>query len=151
MQQFGRTAWYLLAASWLAGCAWLLPHSHTESPTFQSFDAARQAIEALVPRQSDLHTLRAMGLDPVKQPNTLILTHADVVRRMVTASVLSKDDLDPGVVTCIAARDACSGWDINVSNITKARTGNFFADFINFSRRTEVRGWRFNALILMVD
>jgi hypothetical protein len=38
-----------------------------------------------------------------------------------------------------------------VARISKARTGNFFADFINFKRRTETTGWRFNALILMVN
>jgi len=133
------------------GCSSLLPKAHTESPTFQTFDEARQAIEALVPTKSGLATLTEMGLTPTKQPNTVILTHADVVRRVVNGSVLSKEDLDPGIVTCINARDACRGWELNVANITKARTGNFLADFVNFKRRTETTGWRFNALILLVN
>jgi hypothetical protein len=133
------------------GCGSMLPKSQSQSPTFQSFDEARLAIENLVPRQSNLQALSDMGLTPVKQPNTLILTHADVVRRMVNGSVMGKEDLDPGIVTCINARDACRGWELNVARISKARTGNFLADFVNFKRRTETTGWRFNALILLVD
>jgi hypothetical protein len=134
-----------------AGCSSMLPKSQSQSPSFQSFDEARQAIESLVPQKSDLASLMEMGLTPAKQPNTLILTHADVVRRMVNGSVLGKEDLDPGIVTCINARDACRGWELNVARISKARTGNFFADFANFKRRTETSGWRFNALILLVN
>jgi len=135
----------------VAGCGSMLPKSQSQSPTFQSFDEARQAIESLVPRQSNLRALSEMGLTPAKQPNTLILTHADVVRRMVNGSVMGKEDLDPGIVTCINARDACRGWEFNVARISKARTGSFLADFVNFKRRTETTGWRFNALILLVD
>lgn len=143
---------FVLAIALLAaGCTSMLPKSQSQSPTFQSFDDARQAIESLVPQKSDLASLSEMGLTPAKQPNTLILTHADVVRRVVNGSVLGKEDLDPGIVTCINARDACRGWELNVARISKARTGNFFADFANFKRRTETSGWRFNALILLVN
>lgn len=141
----------LALALTVAGCGSMLPKSQSQSPTFQSFDEARQAIESLVPRRSNLHALSEMGLTPAKQPNTLILTHADVVRRMVNGSVMGKEDLDPGIVTCINARDACRGWEFNVARISKARTGSFLADFVNFKRRTETTGWRFNALILLVD
>ncbi len=133
------------------GCTSLLPSAHTESPTFQSFDAARQAVEALVPLRSGMTELTERGLTPDKQPNTVILTQADIVRRVFNGGVLVKDDLDPGIVTCINARTACRGWELNVARITKARTGNFFADFVNFKRRTETTGWRFNALILLVN
>jgi hypothetical protein len=135
----------------LQGCASLLPKASTESPTFQTFEEAQRTIETLVPQKSKLADLVDRGLTPSKQPNTLILTHADVVRRMVNGSVLGKEDLDPGILTCINARDACRGWEFNVARISKARTGNFFADFVNFKRRTETTGWRFNALVLLVD
>ena len=128
-----------------------MPKAHTESPTFQTFEEAQRAIEALVPQKSTLADLVGLGLTPAKQPNTLILTHADVVRRMVNGSVIGKEDLDPGILNCISARDACRGWEFNVARISKARTGNFFADFVNFKRRTETTGWRFNALVLLVN
>lgn len=135
----------------MGGCSSMLPKSLSESPTFQNFDDARKAIESLEPRKSDLTTLSGIGISPAKQPNTLILTHSDIVRKVVNGSVLTKADLDPGIVTCLDARDACRGWEVNVARIAKARTGNFWADFLNFKRRTETTGWRFNALILMVN
>jgi hypothetical protein len=66
-------------------------------------------------------------------------------------SVISKQDLDPGVVACLEAKDACRGLDMVASRIAKVRSGNFFADFLNFSRRTDTTGWRFNAVILLVN
>lgn len=135
----------------VSACGSMLPRAHTESPTFQTFDEARQAIDALVPSRTDLAELRDKGLTPDKQPNAVILTQADIVRRVFNGGILGKEDLDPGIVTCINARNACRGWELNVARITKARTGNFLADFVNFKRRTETTGWRFNALILLVN
>lgn len=129
----------------------MLPKAHTESPTFQTFDEARLAIEGLVPSRSGLAELAEKGLTPDKQPNTAILTQADILRRVFNGGVLGKEDLDPGIVTCINARTACRGWEFNVARITKARTGGFWADFVNFKRRTETTGWRFNALVLLVN
>jgi hypothetical protein len=134
-----------------AGCTSLLPKSKTESSEFKSFEEARLAIEGLTPMKSTLGNLNSMGIDPVKHPNTTILTHADVVRRFVPGSVLGKNDLDPGVVSCLEARDACRGMDVVATRVEKNRTGNFWADFFNFSRRTDTTGWRFNAVILLVN
>ncbi len=135
----------------LSACSSLLPSSRNESLTFKTFDEARAAVESLVPMKSDLATLKGLGIDPARQPNTVILTHSDVIRRVMNGNVLTKDDLDPGIVTCINARDACRGWELTVASITRRRTGGFWADFVNFRRQTETTGWRFNALILMVN
>lgn len=141
----------LLPVMVLVGCISMLPKSKTESPTFQSFDDARKAVESLVPNQSDTATLAGLSLDPAKQPNTVILTYADIIKRLVNGSVVDKEDLDPGIVRCLKSREACRGWEMNIARITKERTGNFWADFFNFKRRTETSGWRFNALILLVN
>lgn len=135
----------------LSGCSFLLPRAHSELSPFASFDEARQAIDNLKPMTSDVATLNKLGIDPVKQTNTTILTHADIVRRFVPSALLKREDLDPGVLACLEARDACRGWEITAARISKARTGNFVADFTNFSRRSETTGWRFNALILLVN
>jgi hypothetical protein len=141
----------LVVVALTAGCTSLLPQSSTEASAFKSFEEARTAIEGLTPKQSNLESLAAIGIDPAKHPNTTILTHADVVRRFVPGSVLGKQDLDPGVVACMEARDACRGLDVIAARIMKNRTGGFFSDFFNFTRRTDTTGWRFNAVILLVD
>lgn len=135
----------------LGACSSMLPKVRNESSTFTSFDEARSAIDALVPMKSDVTALTLMGLDPAKQPNTTILTQADIVRRFVPSALLKREDLDPGVLACIEARDQCRGWEISAAHIEKKRTGNFLADFTNFSRRSETTGWRFNALVLLVS
>jgi hypothetical protein len=147
-------AWPLICAISLvlmSGCASLLPQTKNESSEFKSFEEARLLIEALVPMQSDIASVVSMGIDPAKHTNTTLLTQADVVRRFAPGSVISKHDLDPGIVACIEARDACRGMDVVASRIARKRTGNFFSDFFNFSRRTETTGWSFQAVILLVN
>ena len=129
----------------------MLPKSQAHISDFQSFEQARTAIESLVPQKSTLADLKAIGIDPLKSPNTLLLTHADVVRRFVPSGVIERKDLHPGIVQCLEARDTCRGIDVTASHVGTERQGGFFADFFNFVRRTEVRGWKFNAVVLLVD
>lgn len=141
----------LLLALLMGGCSFLLPRARSESSPFKSFEEARDAIDGLVPMKSNVAELSRLGIDPAQQPNTTILTQADVVRRFVPSALLKREDLDPGVLACLEARDACRGWEMTASRINKKRTGNFLADFTNFSRHSETTGWRFNALILLVN
>jgi hypothetical protein len=149
-----RAAFYLFASLGLGlmgACSSLLPKAQTDSSAFATFDEARSKIESLVPEQSNIQTLMDMGIDPAKNSNITLLTHAAVVRRFVPASILSKDDLDPGVVACLEARDACRGLEIIASKIARNREGNFFLDFFAFKQRTETTGWRFNAVVLLLN
>lgn len=148
---FIRGACLLSLALLLVGCSSMLPRARSESSPFKSFDEARQAIESLIPMQSGVVAMTQLGISPVQQPNTSILTHADIVRRFVPSSLLKREDLDPGVLACLEARDACRGWEITATRIKKERTGNFWGDFTNVSRRSETTGWRFNALILLIN
>jgi hypothetical protein len=134
-----------------SACSSLLPTANTDSTSFESFDAARTAIEALVPMKSKRSVLEKDGFNPLTYPNTKILTHSDVVRLLVPTGLLTRADLDPGILVCVEARDNCLGMGIVASKIVKTRTGNFLLDFSNFKRHTETTGWRFNALILFVN
>lgn len=135
----------------LGGCASWLPRSQSESSPFQTFEEASRAIDSLTPMSSNAANLSQLGLNPVQYPNTVILTHPDVVRRFVPSGLLKREDLDAGVLACLQAREACRGWEITASRIHKQRTGNFLADFTNFSRHSQTTGWRFNALVLLID
>lgn len=132
-------------------CSTLLPESHTDTTSFKSFDEARAAVEALVPMKTDKSTLEKNGFNPTKHPNTTILTHSDVARRFLPSSLLRREDLDPGVLACLEAHDACRGLEIVGVKIDKVRVGSFWADFFNFQRLSKTTGWRFNALVLLVD
>lgn len=151
-QPAGRRLLILLLALACSGCSTWLPRAHSRSSTFETFDAARTAVESLVPMHSNVDTLAQMGISPTQQPNLQILTQADILRKFVpSVPLLNREDLNPGVKACLEAHDACRGWEFTGARITRARTGNFIADFTNFSRQTETTGWRFNALILLVN
>lgn len=140
-----------LAAWLLAGCASMLPQTHTNTTSFNSFDEARAALEALEPHKSDRKTLETNGFTPAHHPNMTLLTHADVVHRFVPGALLKREDLDPGILACLEARDACRGVEVVGGRISKVRTGSFWLDFLNFYRRTETTGWRFTALVLLIN
>jgi hypothetical protein len=136
---------------WISACSSLLPKSHTDTISFESFEEARAAIEKLVPMKSDRQSFEANGFNLAQNSNNIILTHADVVRRFLPGAVLTREDLDPGILACVQARDACRGLEIKGVKIDRVRKGSFFADFFNFKRHTETTGWRFNALVLFVN
>ncbi len=141
----------LVCVTLLSACASLLPVTRTDASSFQTFEEARDAVVALVPMKSSRKAVEKGGIDFAKHPNTKILTHSDLVLLLVPAGLLKREDLDPGILVCMEARDACNGLGITASRIAKTRTGNFFADFVNYRQRTETTGWRFNALILYVN
>jgi hypothetical protein len=158
-----------LGVALLGGCASWLPSAHTDSSSFADFAAAQRAVEGLIPLAADAPSLRTAALtststststpapvelafDPLHHPNATLLTQADVVRMFfIPNTLMTRADLDPGVITCVEARGACHGIELKMAKIDKVRTGNFLKDITNFSRRTETTGWRFNAVILYVD
>lgn len=129
----------------------MLPRGVYVTSTYSRFEDLRDAVDGLQPLISDQQALRRLGLDPGSLPNTTILTYADLLRRFAPGSVALRTELDPGITACLAARDTCRGWELNVVYIKRVRSGSFWADFFNFRRHTATTGWRFNALILMAD
>ncbi|MCA3239191.1 MAG: hypothetical protein ACK5RC_09585 [Curvibacter sp.] len=65
--------------------------------------------------------------------------------------MLRREDLAPGIRSCLEAGDACRGLEIVGSNIEKQRLGSFWSDFFAFRRETRTTGWRFTAVVLLVD
>ena len=154
LHYLGNMKW-MLCFGWslmlLGGCTAMLPESRMESTPFSSYEDVRAAFQKLEPMKSHKSTLQANGFNPVEHPNTKLLTHSDVVRIFVPSALLQREDLDPGVLACLEARDACHGLEFDAAKISRARVGNFLTDFANFHRRTETTGWRFHGLILFVN
>ncbi len=144
-----RVAVILLAAA-LAACSSLLPRAEqlTYSP-WKSFDEAQQTFDRIVPNQTTVADLKAMNLDPKANPNIVILNYSDVLRRFLPSPSINAADLDLGVQQCVAAKSACEGYEINQSNTKRQRYGSFLADLLNFRRKTDVSGWRFNGVLLI--
>ncbi len=136
----------------LAGCSALLPRgeSVTESP-WHSFEEAQQTFDRIIPYQTTVQDLRTLKLDPLQNPNITLLNYSDVLRRFIPSPSTNPQDLDPGVQDCIRAKSACKGYEVDQKSITRRRYGNFLADFINFKRKVDIVGWRFNGVILIRD
>ena len=143
--------WLLGVTLGLEGCASWLPQASTDPVYFTTFEQARRAIESIEPGRTRVQDLKDLHLDTVQQPNTVVMSYANILRRVMGGSVLAKHDLAPGIVHCIEAHDACRGLEYSITSIHKDRVGSFWLDFINFKRETVTSGWRFNALVLSVD
>jgi hypothetical protein len=142
----------ILAACILSGCASMLPRAEMVSTSpWQSFQEARETFDKIVPGKTTLDELRLLQLDPETNPNISILNYSDVLRRFIISPSMSATDLDAGVRECIAAKMVCSGYEVDQRAMRRVRNGNFWADFTNFRRRTDISGWRFTGLLLIKD
>jgi len=148
-----RTRWtVVLVAACLAGCQSLLPRSSSEvRDSWTDFDQARQAIERIVPYQTQRADLYAQGLEPGRNPAITLLSFADVSQRFALGTTVTADTLDPGLADCFRAGKRCSGYSVVVRQVKRRRVGNFWLDAFNFVRTIDSTGWTFNALILFVD
>jgi hypothetical protein len=141
-----------LALCLLAGCTSLLPRSKeiTASP-WQTYREAQKAFDRIVPGKTTTAELRELSLDPEVMPNIAILNYSDVLRRFMLNQSVTLSDLDHGVQQCVMAKTVCRGYEINQRLVKKHRNGSFWLDFLGFKRETHVEGWRFNALLLLMD
>lgn len=135
-----------------AGCSALLPRSEsvTESP-WQNFQDAQMTFDQIVPYKTTINDLKSLNLDPKLNPNITLLNYSDVLRRFIPASSTKAYDLDDGVQDCLLARAACKGYEIDQKVVKRRRYGNFWTDFLNFHRKVDIAGWRFNGVILIKD
>jgi len=132
------------------GCAGLLPsiEKTTQSP-WDSFDSAKESFDKIVPQKTTSEDLKKLNFDPFETPNVKLITYLDLTERFVPNESISLEDLPPGVRSCLAAKEACQGYEITPQKINNKRYGNFFLDLLNFRRKTKTFGWKFSALIVL--
>jgi hypothetical protein len=136
----------------LTGCTALLPRSESGATSqWSTFETAKENFNRVVPYETDKSKLIALGLDPVSNPNITILNYSDVIRRFIPSSAVAAENLDRGISECIAAKNDCTAYEVDVKSLKKKRAGNFWLDALNFKRLTETTGWRFTGLIVLKD
>lgn len=138
------------AVSFTAGCAGLLPKSksETEAP-WNSFEEVKRSYDSIELGRTTLQELKQLGYDPYANANVTVLSRSDVISKYVPSAV--RDEyLEPGIRECLAAQTECRGYAIEHRQVRRDRTGNFFLDFVNFKRRTDITGWRFGSVIVVV-
>ena len=135
-----------------AACSTLLPRSEalTYSP-WESFEEAQQAFDQIILHETTVADLKRFQLDPASNPNVTILGYSDVVRRFIPSPSIDALSLDSGVQECLRAGTSCQGYEVDHRVLKRNRYGNFWADFFNFRRKTDIVGWRFNAVVLITN
>jgi len=136
----------------LSACQSLLPESQAEAGiTWESYDEAAQAIDRIKPYETRRADLWAAGLDPRENPSITILSYSDMLQRFAAGSVMRPEDLDRGIRQCLGAGKRCGAYWLQLRRVKRERVGNFWLDSLAFRRETNVTGWSFNALIVLVD
>ena len=135
-----------------SGCTTLLPRGSSVSPSpFGSYAEADAAAARIVPFETQLKELKALGFDPDDGRNVTLIPYPDLLARLVPYSGVPLDSLDPGIRRCIEARSACRAYIFHFDQQTRKREGSFWTDFLNVSRTTRTVGWSFDALVVVAD
>jgi hypothetical protein len=98
-----------------------------------------------------METVRKLGFDPYKTANMQVLNEAQVVSAVLPSPLQERATIPHGILDCMQMQQACVGYQMEPSNLVQKRMGNFFLDFLNFKRHTLSTGWKFSALIVVID
>jgi hypothetical protein len=130
----------------------MLPKGSTvTTSSFETFQAAHTAFERIEPYKTQVSELKNFGFDTESIRNVRLIPYPDLVSRLAPNASFAVADLDPGIRDCITAHMACRAYEFHFANETRNRNGNFFLDFLDFSRTTAITGWRFDALLAVRD
>jgi len=134
-----------------AGCSSLLPSGGTvkKSP-WKVFDEAKSSFDQIVINETTNDELVQLGFDPHSTPNITILSYLDV-SKMFNYELDRDEYYHEGVNLCVKARESCKAYDVSIEDISKKRVGNFWLDLLVMKREEQTTGWRFRALILLVE
>lgn len=142
----------LSACLLLAGCTALLPTSDTLlEGQWTSFEDGQKTFDSIIPYQTTVDDLKALGLIAHSTPNVTLLNYSDVLQRFIPSPSINSEELDHGVNDCLKAKMACRGFEINQRVVKRNRQGGFWADFLGFKRRVDVTGWHFKGMVLIKE
>jgi hypothetical protein len=149
-----RACTFAFFATALAGCSAMLPSSREVTATgsgWQKYADAEKTFASIVPGKTTAAELKALNLDPAKNPSVGRLQTWQVRDRFIPNTLVTLDDLDQGVRECIQAREGCKAYEVNFVSTRTTRTGNAALDMLKLHRTTQTAGFRFNGLILVKD
>jgi len=141
---------YVLVSALVAGCNALLPKSTSETETpWKTFEEVKQTYDGIEPGVTTLDELKRLGYDPFANKNVAVLHYSDVLGKYAP-NAIRDEFLHPGLRECLQFSTRCTAYAIEYRHSRRKRVGNFLLDFINYERRTEITGWRFNAVVVVV-
>jgi hypothetical protein len=136
----------------LSGCTNMLPSSkQDDSNRWKDFEEVKKSYDLIIPYTTDMDAVRKLGFDPFVTPNTQILNYSQVVKAVLPIPIQEQLTIPQGIMDCMKAQEGCVGYMVEPSRIHHKRTGNFMLDFMNFKRDTLTTGWKFAALIVVIE
>jgi hypothetical protein len=141
---------FLAGSVALVDCSGSLPKSErVTKSTWPTFAAAKSAYDQVRPGLTTVTALQEMGYDPYTETNLRILNYLDITGQFLSGDSRTAAGLPLAVQSCLAARSACMGYEVNLQRIHRQRKGSAFLDLLNFRRRTHETGWKFKALFVI--
>lgn len=140
-----------LLYSALSACTVLPSADQRTDSSWQSYEEAHAAFARIQPGKTTAEDLRGMSFDPYKHPNIRLLNHLELTRIFLPNESIRLADLDPDIQTCLKARNACIGYEVNLGSSHRVRYGNALSDIFNFRRNTRITGWKFSGLIVLQE
>jgi hypothetical protein len=132
----------------LTGCSSLLPSSKEDTiSSWHGFEQAKAAYDQITPGSSRAE-LKDLGFDVANSPNVEVLSYVDLAGKFQT---IPMSELAPGLQECLRSREDCQAYVYDLRRLRAKRVGKFWPDFLNFRRKTDSTGWRFSALLVMVN
>jgi hypothetical protein len=128
----------------------LWPSKYDESISFfDNYEHALDFFELIKPGETNLKQLSKMGFD-INKENVQLLNYVQVQEMFLTTASITKADLPDGVLECLEAKDGCIAYRMVIEKVDEKRYGSFFADLLEFRKKTNQSGWRFEALFVVV-
>ena len=142
----------LVVVATLCACSGMLPKARQGvSNPWHDFEGAKKSFDQIEPFKTDLNAVHQLGFDPFNTANVQVLNQAQVVNAVLPSALQDRSAIPRGMQDCMTAQQACVGYLMEPSQIDQQRVGNFMLDFLNFRRDTLTTGWKFSALIVVVD
>jgi hypothetical protein len=141
----------LTLSGMLTACGGMLPTEKNiiKSP-WKSFDQAKAAFDKIMPYETTAEELKKLGFDPHTTPNIAILNYLDIMK-LFDYDPEHEENLAEGIRLCLESKELCHAYDVEAADIKRKRTGSVVLDMFKFKRKTKSTGWRFKALIFMID
>ena len=142
----------ILTSLQICACSSMLPSAKQAVNTpWSDFESAKRSYDQITPFVTTMQTVREVGFDPYKTANMKVLNQAQVVNAVLPSPLQDPATIPKGILDCMRVQEGCVGYLMEPSKIDQKREGSFLLDFLNFRRNTVTTGWKFSALIVVID
>jgi hypothetical protein len=141
---------FLVLIFLLSGCTNLLPNAENRiNGPWNDYQQAQAVFDKITPYTTKVADLKLLGFDPKSNPNVKIIPFSELIRRFIPPSSIPGYVIDKGISECIVSQSDCECYELEQNYDGRKRDGNFWLDIFNFDRHVDIKGWQFNALILI--